>query len=155
MNTFRPATTHEEASNICKQANLTLLEYPGKARDKSTVKCNQCGHEWQTTILNIKRGTSCSKYRVKISVPTKSTPEVEEIVSLLPQLRKLLEVSPTLISMAKSEQRRIDCAKGFLKNPAQITKEQEQKEIEERWKQRMFEIDLEYMDTMERLAQNS
>jgi len=121
--TFKPATTHEEASNICEQANLTLVSYPGKAREESTIRCNQCGHEWQTTILNIKRGASCSKCRVKISTPTKSTPEVEEIVSLLPQIKALLAVAPTLIEMAEHEQERLDCAKSTVDRMARIKAE--------------------------------
>jgi len=77
MTTFKPATTQEEASNICERANLTLVSYPGRARDKSTVKCNQCGYEWPTTIQSIKRGANCSKCRVKPVIPTPPLPKID------------------------------------------------------------------------------
>ena len=161
MGVFKPAITLEDAENICKSVGITLIHYSGKGREKSQLRCDRCGHEWQTPILNIKKGRSCPNCKVKFTIVdntsiasggvSKSLPDTEDIVSLLPKINALLAVAPILIKMAEHEQEIQNCAAGMLKNPAQIAEERKQKAEKEERRQRMREIEIEYLDMMEPL----
>jgi len=50
-------STIEEAQNICNANQFTLIQYSGMIqRQKSTVRCNLCGNDWDVVIGTLKSG---------------------------------------------------------------------------------------------------
>ena len=74
--------TFEDAARLCQAAELTLLRYSGKAqREKSLLRCDRCGHEFEMLVGLLKSGKNCFCRKTSPANTSQPTLKLQEPVS--------------------------------------------------------------------------
>lgn len=73
-----------QAVEICNDSQIMLLEYSGKAREKSLLRCARCGREWYMPVGHIRIGRGCSACKSPLPNTEAETalPEVPETIQV-------------------------------------------------------------------------